>query len=97
MRLAFSIAAGIFLGVLALAGFVAIFAPKPEPIVFDTSGFVPHTASVARPVQPVVYLTADEACVGGTVVQRSFVGSTPSYVQLVDRGRPVRCVGNRRL
>ncbi len=43
-------------------------------------------------------LKVGEACVGGTVVAQTWqANGTPSYVQVLESGRPVACSGDRRL
>lgn len=42
-------------------------------------------------------LSRNQRCVSGTVVDTSPVNGTPSFRQVLEDTRPVRCVGNSRL
>lgn len=41
-------------------------------------------------------LGPNERCVSGSVVRVRQIDGVPSYHQLIKRGQPVKCVGNRR-
>jgi hypothetical protein len=99
MRLATSISLGIvggFFGIVGVLGLLQFFFP-PRPIVLDASGFLPRSLHQAVVSKPIAYLPPDEFCLSGFVVRFSVVGGVRSYVQLSENGRPVGCVGNRRL
>ena len=56
-----------------------------------------RTQEAAYARQQALLLRSDEQCVGGSVVRVLRKDGVPSYQQVLERGRPVKCSGNKRI
>jgi uncharacterized membrane protein YccC len=56
-----------------------------------------RTREAAYAREQALLLRSGEQCVGGSVVRVTRKDGVPSYRQVLERGRPVRCAGNKRI
>lgn len=80
----------------ALAEFQAGSAAALDQLNRQQANADRRTREVAFAREQAKRLRANEQCVGGSVVRVRQKDGVPSYQQILEGGRPVKCSGNRR-